>query len=259
MTVVNEETESERNPAPASASSPSLARSREGDVGDGSLVIQDEQGPLHYAAPEITIELRHMVARLQAQEKGGFPARLALTSALSGEGVTYVTRSLAAVLANDLDRQICLVDLNWWGSDSAPSSPVPRTGMAGLVAGDLEVGDVLVQTANPRLWVAPAGQATISERPVLAKSERLATVLDELDARFDHLILDLPAVLKNGEALTLASHSEMCVLVVLHGVTSDSYVRAALADLAELHVLGVILNKAKTAIPERILRLVAPV
>ena len=49
------------------------------------------------------------------------------------------------------------------------------------------------------------------------------------------------------------------LLVVLQGVTADSYVRAALDDLSEQHVLGVILNKASTAIPERILRLVAPV
>ena len=131
--------------------------------------------------------------------------------------------------------------------------------MAGLVAGDLDVADVLVPTANPRLWVMPAGRATISERPVLAKSDRLATVLEELHDRFDHLVLDLPAVLKNGETVALASHSEMCALVVLQGVTADSYVRAALADLSEQHVLGVILNKASTAIPERILRHVAPV
>ncbi len=259
MTPPNEVTVPNDDAAPVSTPPPSPAHGHEVDEGDGSLVIQGVRGPLHYAAPEITIELRHMVARLEAQEKGGFPARLALTSALSGEGVTFVTRSLAAVLANDLDRQICLVDLNWWGADAVHSSLPSRSGMAGVVAGDLEVRDVIVQTANPRLWVVPAGRATISERPVLAKSERLATVLDELDARFDHLLLDLPAVLKNGEALTLASHSEMCALVVLQGVTADSYVRAALEDLSEQHVLGVILNKASTAIPERILRLVAPV
>ena len=237
---------------------PSLPGGPEIDEGDGSLVIQGVRGPLHYAAPEITNELRRMVSRLEAQEKGGFPPRLALTSALSGEGVTFVTRSLAAVLANDLDRQICLVDLNWWSADTARSSVASRSGMAGLVAGDLEVADVIVPTANPRLWVVPAGRATISERPVLAKRERLATVLEELDARFDHLLLDLPAVLNNGAALALASHSEMSALVVLQGVTADSYVRAALADLSEQHVLGVILNKASTAIPERIRRLVAP-
>jgi Mrp family chromosome partitioning ATPase len=130
--------------------------------------------------------------------------------------------------------------------------------MAGVIAGDLDVDDVLVPTTNPRLWIAPAGHAAISARPVLARSDRLATVLDELEARFDHLLLDLPAVLKNGDAITLASHSETCVLVVLHGVTAESHVRAALADLSAQTILGVILNKATTAIPERILRLVAP-
>ena len=259
MTTLDDVSVPEDDPRHAPTHAPLLARGDEIDEGDGSLVIQGVRGPLHYAAPEITVELRRMVTRLEAQERDGFPARLAVTSALSGEGVTFVTRSLAAVLANDLDRQICLVDLNWWSADAVRSSVAARSGMAGLVAGDLDVADVLVPTANPRLWVMPAGRATISERPVLAKSDRLATVLEELHDRFDHLVLDLPAVLKNGETVALASHSEMCALVVLQGVTADSYVRAALADLSEQHVLGVILNKASTAIPERILRHVAPV
>lgn len=198
-----------------------------------------------------------MVALLESQEKGGFPQRLALTSALSGEGVTFVARSLAAVLANDLDRHICLVDLNWWGAD-LPSPAGARTGMAAVVAGDLDIGDVLTQTTLPRLWHAPAGQAAISERPVLAKSAGLATVLDELATRFDHVLLDLPAVHRNGEAITLAGHSEVCALVVLHGATTDSYVRDAMSDLSGQTILGVILNKVSTSIPERILRLVAP-
>ena len=155
MTALNEVTVPEDNPRPASADLPSLAHGHEIDEGDGSLVIQGVRGPLHYAAPEITIELRHMVARLEAQEKGGFPARLALTSALSGEGVTFVTRSLAAVLANDLDRQICLVDLNWWSADAARSSVASRSGMAGVVAGDLEVAGCARADGEP----APLGRA----------------------------------------------------------------------------------------------------
>ena len=40
--------------------------------------------------------LRYFLARVQLHDAQGLPERLALTSALVGEGVTYVTRSLAA-------------------------------------------------------------------------------------------------------------------------------------------------------------------
>lgn len=237
-------------PAPADQPAPSL------EPGDGSILVRYDEDPPHYAAPAITTELRHMVALLESQEKGGFPQRLALTSALPGEGVTFVARSLAGVLANDLDRHVCLLELNWWGSDASTAGS--RPGMADVVAGDLDVGDVLAQTTKPRLWYAPAGRAAIPQRPVLAKSERLGAVLDELAARFDHIVLDLPAVHRNGDAITLARHSEMCAIVVLHGVTADTYVRGAMSDLSGQTILGVILNKVSSSIPERITRLVEP-
>jgi Mrp family chromosome partitioning ATPase len=239
------------------SSAPALALEQRGDVGDGSLVIQDLGGrALHYAAPEITAGLRHLMAKLQVQDKGGIPERLAVTSALTGEGVTFVARSLAAVLANDLDRRTCLVDLNWWSGTRAATGR--RTGMAGVLTGESSLEEAIVRTANPRLALVPAGDASVSERPVLARTERLGEVLEELAGGFDHVLLDLPAVLKNGEALTLAAHSEKCILVVRHGVTSESYVQAALADLSDHAVLGIVMNRSSTAVPERILRLVAP-
>lgn len=241
------------------ASTPALALEHRGDVGDGGLVIQDLDGrALHYAAPEITAALRHLVAKLQVQEKGGIPERLAVTSALTGEGVTFVARSLAAVLANDLDRRTCLVDLNWWSASGAAATAGRRTGMAGVLAGGASLEEAIVRTANPRLTLVPAGDATISERPVLARTERLGEVLEELAGSYDHVLLDLPAVLKNGEALSLAAHSEKCLVVVRHGVTSESYVKAALADLSDHAVLGIVMNRSSTAVPERIIRLVAP-
>src|SRR5947209_5435136 len=62
---------------------------------EGELTLVDDSGEaVHVALPPVTESLRYMLARLRLDEIE-LPARLGLTSAISGEGVTYVARSLA--------------------------------------------------------------------------------------------------------------------------------------------------------------------
>src|SRR3954451_18905693 len=82
-----------------------------GGTADGGLAILDETGPLvHMTPPRIAGALRYFLARVQLHDAQGMPERLALTSALIGEGVTYITRSLAAAIAYDTDASVVIVD-----------------------------------------------------------------------------------------------------------------------------------------------------
>src|ERR1700754_2345905 len=82
-----------------------------GGTADGGLAIIDESGHLvHMTPPRIAGSLRYFLARVQLHDAQGMPERLALTSALVGEGVTYITRSLAAAIAYDTDASVVVVD-----------------------------------------------------------------------------------------------------------------------------------------------------
>ena len=59
-----------------------------------------------------------MFGRTRMRAGGEFPDRVGVISAVSGEGVTFVARSLALVLSHDAARRVCLVDLNWWSPSS---------------------------------------------------------------------------------------------------------------------------------------------
>ena len=84
----------------------------------------------------------------------------------------------------------------------------------------------------------------------------MATVLDELEQRFDHLLLDLPPVLATSEAMNLSQFADSYVLVVRQGATTEGQVEAALEEMQGGDVLGVILNRFDSNIPRRIRRLV---
>ena len=214
-------------------------RARHGDV-------------VHTTAPPVVHALRYTIAKLQLEDKNGVPHRLGVTAAYRGEGVSYVARSLAALLAHDGEQSTCLVDLNWW---SAPQHDAP--GVADVLQGTAELDDVLVETDNPRLALLPAGRIASDERTVLAKSLSLQGLLDHLEMRFNHLVLDLPPLLATSETLTLAGYSDACLLVTRQGVTPLPAVERALQHLGTVRLLGIVLNQAATRVPRFVLRRLA--
>lgn len=227
---------------------------------DGLRVVDLDDRLRHYAPDEVTRALRYALARLQTSEKGEVQSRIAVTSALSGEGVTFVARSLAALLAHDLQRSVCVVDLNWW-STTAVKDHVrldrPLRGVAQVIDAKLALDEALVWMQGWKLSFLPAGPASPAERPVLAKAAGLVRLLDELQQRFDHVVLDVPPVLSTGEAITLASLAEAFILVVRQGVTAEAQVQSALDELRHLTALGVVLNRASSRVPRRLVHLLA--
>jgi Mrp family chromosome partitioning ATPase len=276
-----------------------------GGTADGGLAIIDAEDHLvHMTPPRVAGALRYFLARVQLHDAQGMPERLALTSALVGEGVTYVTRSLAAAIAYDTDASVVVVDLTFrrpGGTESSArkgrgSKPVvvettPAADVEGAGDGDVDVevvaaegtssdtngtradaprhltladaiendaslDDIIITTTNPRLCMIQAGGVPVARRPALAQGRPLASLLDQLDERFDHVLLDLPPVLASSDAMNLSQLADAYVLVVRQGATSESQVDAALEELQGGETLGVILNRFDSNIPRRLRRLV---
>ena len=312
-----------------------------GGLADGGLAILDQDTRLIHMTPaRVASAMRYFLARVQLHDAQGMPERLALTSALLGEGVTYVTRSLAAVIAYDTEASVVIVDLTFRRPDAprraskssrrssaagaqpvgdgsgaaqppadvpsdhepgsgaaqpsadvpsehepeavdegtdqgadetaaAADDPVPPITVPAAGDGDkvqltladaIEHGaaldDILIPTSNPRLCVIQAGRVPVARRPALAQGRPLATLLDQLDERFDHVLLDLPPVLASSDAMNLSQLADAFVLVVQQGVTTESQVEAALQELHGSETLGLILNRFDSNIPRRLRRLV---
>lgn len=213
-----------------------------------SLLSSLEQLPA-----ELVESLRYLLARLEGDSTSAIPERIAFTSALHGEGVTTVSRSLAAVLTNDYDRSVC-----WVGLGQRPlqrrrrATPAPAApGLFDVVAGRATFDDVLIPTADPRLMHLDSGAFGSSERQILSRGPQFMEVIDRLAARFDHLVLDLPPLLTGSEGLALLRAADAYALVVRHGVTSIPQVKAAAAEARGTQSLGVVLNRFSSKIPKR--------
>jgi Mrp family chromosome partitioning ATPase len=228
--------------------------------------------------------VRDLLSSLHQRESGRpLPGKLAFTSALAGEGVSYISHAAAAVLVHDYRQRVCLVDLNWNGTTRQKANrrrrravgrrngaaPAALPGLADSLRRELLRGDPLLdgddprqqtrraislrelccETADPRLTYVDAGVASQAEGQVFARSEQLAQVVAALARHHDRLILDLPPVLASTAATPLARMADAVVVVVRHGVTTESQVRATLDRLSNIDVAGVVLNRASSKIP----------
>lgn len=218
-----------------------------------ALVLRSEGGDLlHVSLPPVTSTLRATIARLRLADQ--LPQRMGVVSAIRGEGVSFISRSLALVLANDTGKDVCIVELNWRAPAKWNAEIDGGRGLADVLRGSLDANEALVPTDNPAFWILPAGESSIEEGPIFASSPELGMVLEDLDGRFDYVILDLPALHVASEALTLAAEADAVAVVVRQGVTPEGQVKGALEDLAGVPVLGVILNAYTTSVPDVIMR-----
>jgi hypothetical protein len=243
--------------------------------------------------PAVAVEsMRELLSSLQQRDQP-LPAKLGFTSALAGEGVTFVSRAVAAVLAHDYRERVCMIDLNWDGDGGAPQQarrrkrgrrrrrgaeePTPVPGLADVlrrelsrrdahVGGDdvrregrrsVPLREVVFDTADPRLTFVSAGSASAAEGQVFARSEQLAQIIGLLARQYDRLILDLPPVLGSSAALPLARHADAVAIVVRHGVTTEAQVRQLVERLGQIQIAGVVLNRTSSKIPRPLRRRIA--
>jgi polysaccharide biosynthesis transport protein len=212
----------------------------------GSLLLLDDAGAVQQMVPPAVAEsMRLMVARLRVGEE--LPRRIGLISTIQGEGVSFLACTLGLLLTHDTPKTVCLVDLNWWSAGSPGDSASP--GVSDVVKERASLSDVLVSTGNPGLTLLHAGDTSIADRPYLSNSVELENILTELEEEHDHLILDLPALSRSADALTLAQKADALIFVVQQGVTPESEAKRALEQLQGLNVLGAVLNRSSSRVP----------
>lgn len=218
-----------------------------------TLADPNHQPWMHFSS-DVIDNLRQMMTRINS--RGEIPSRLALVSALPGEGVTYIARALASVMANDLAARVCLVDLNWWSPASPPISPPRNNGLVSVVTGKRRLDEIFVRTSLPNLTIVPAGNLERAERPVMARSNVLTSGIDVLSKYFDHLILDIPAIRATNDAVPLATLADGVCIVMRQGVTPVQSVKLAIDEIQHLNIMGVVMNRIELTTPNRLLRLI---
>jgi receptor protein-tyrosine kinase len=174
--------------------------------------------------------------------------RVMVTSALPGEGKTFVSINLALSIALEVDSTVLLVDADV--ANPCIAKVMHLTGEKGLMdlltSDRLDLADVLLKTNVDKLSVLPAGSHHPRATEMLA-SQAMVNLVTEMASQYPDriLIFDSPPLLVTTEARVLASHMGQIVMVVESDRTSQTTVRRALETIEMCPTVLMLLNKAK--------------
>jgi len=169
-----------------------------------------------------------------------------VTSALPGEGKTFLAINLAMSMAMELDHTVLLVDADVVCPavldrlDVAPAKGL----MDVLTDPGTDLADVLLKTNIPKLTLLPAGTSSYRTTELLA-SGAMEDLLDELATHYQDriVIFDAPPLLPSTESRVLASRMGQVVVVVEEGKTPRAKVAQAFETLESSPVVMSVLNK----------------
>ena len=173
---------------------------------------------------------------------------LGFTSAIGGEGKSFLAMVTSKVLANDSSNPVTLLECNWdhpslYESFGCPQAP----GLAEWLRGECSETDIRHQVSS-NLTFIPAGKGE-QDAVKLLQQMRQKDLLDALRHTNDLLIVDLPAIVSTVYAPLAASLVESLIFIVRAGVTPDAVIAEAFTQIKDLPVQGVVLNQVKSQVP----------
>lgn len=179
---------------------------------------------------------------------------LGFTSAIAGEGKTFLASATASALASKAHRPVTLVDCNWeHPSLHALYNLADAPGLAEWARGECELSEIRHQV-SPMLTVIPAGTALGDAINITRKLSAHSIDLLLVESN-EVLIADLPPVLTSSYGAQLAQELDAVTLIVRARTTWDSFVAEAHHELENAQLEGVILNATQSRIPRWIQRM----
>src|SRR6266446_578792 len=171
-----------------------------------------------------------------------------VTSARPGEGKTFIALNLALAFASERDVKALLVDVDTQHSSLPKILGISEEqGIVDVLAGNLELADVLIQTNVPNLMILPSGRGG-PHVPELLSSNEMAALMGEMTRRFADrfIIIDTPPCMASSDAAALAPLVGQIVFIVEAHHTQQMEIEASLGMLSACPRISLLLNKSDT-------------
>lgn len=178
---------------------------------------------------------------------------LAITSPGLNEGKTLTAINLAISLAMEVNYTVLLVDADlrhpsvheYFGIEA-------EFGLSDYLTADKSLSELLVHPEGiPGFVILPGGKPLTNSAEML-NSPKMARLVDELKTRYPSRIVlfDLPPLLTAADTLAFSPYVDAALLVVEEGKTQADEARRAVGLLESTNVIGTVLNKSWTNMPD---------
>ena len=187
-------------------------------------------------------EFRALRSRLyQLREK--LPLKsLLVSSALPGEGRSFVAANLARVLALQPGCQVLLIDGDLRASklhSTFGTSAIP--GLTEYLSNEVGELEIIQRGSADNLFLIPGGRPTSGQTELIANA-RFKLLLGRVSLAFDWIVIDSSAAIPVSDASLIATWCDAVLMVVRSNATPFDIVRKACRRFREESLVGVLLN-----------------
>jgi capsular exopolysaccharide synthesis family protein len=195
--------------------------------------------------------IRTLYTSIMLSKAGAPPQVILVVSASPEEGKTIVSTNLAVVLSQY--NPTCLVECDLRKPRFSRIFPVDsRKGLTTVLTGACNLSEALAEVPSlPNLRVLVAGPVPPNPNELLG-SEVMDKVVNQLKARFSHIVFDSPPIIPFADARTVSHVADGVVIVCRSGNTPvRSLMRTVeIIDGLGAYPLGVVLNAVDFKSPD---------
>ncbi|MDP2958123.1 MAG: polysaccharide biosynthesis tyrosine autokinase [Longimicrobiales bacterium] len=173
------------------------------------------------------------------------------TSPGPSEGKSTTAINFAVMLAQQGQR-VLVIDADLRRPSLHRALDVLREpGLTNLLIGDADLRETVRPGVLPNLDFLPSGPFPPNPSELL-NSKAMGRLLEDLEARYDQIVIDSPPVLAVTDAAVLAVHTDGAVLVLRSGETEQRTAERSVEQLRRLgvRVFGAVLNEVSAASPD---------
>jgi len=176
------------------------------------------------------------------------PKTIMVTSALPGEGKSFVSANLGIALAQGVDQHSLLVDCDLRLSSLARLFGISsERGLANYLQDSGELSSLIRKTSMEKLSILPSGLPPVNPAELLG-STRMHKLVKELASRYPdrYIVFDTPPFEVASESKVLSQAVDGVVLVVRQGVSGRTLLEKIVSDIGKEKIIGIIFNGQKS-------------
>jgi len=173
------------------------------------------------------------------------PRVIMVSSAVPGEGKSFVASNLAISIAQNIDEHVMLMDC-----DLRVPSIHKRfgfeevNGLSDYLSGNKSLASLLVKTGLKKLSILPGGKLPSNPAELLS-SDKMAKLIHEVKDRYNdrYVIIDSAPPQLTAESAALARLVDGVILVINYGKTNREIIADLVEKLGKEKILGIVLNR----------------
>ncbi len=185
-----------------------------GNSAESLLVKKDDASPITEQFRTLRTNLFYLTHELRSKV-------CMVTSAVSGEGKSFVALNLASALAISNKKTIILeFDLRYPGI-LPDEENAHKPGLTDFLAGEVDIEELVHPVVGAEnLYFMSAGKMAIHNAGELILSDKMRFLFEYLKKKFEFIIVDTPPVEAVSDAISIGAWADLTLYVVRHKYSS---------------------------------------